>query len=98
MNNFLYTFETSSKSETGRWFFGSGFDPFLYNGLSSAILQSKENFEHFIKRLLSFDIGRAKTTARSFKILPDKLSIPATFSGLASLSNFKTSSSKVGKK
>ena len=63
-----------------------------------AILQSKGNFERFIKRLHSFDIGKAKTTAPYFKNLPDKLSIPAAFSGLASSSRFKTSSSEVGKK
>ena len=81
-----------------RWFFGSVFEPFLYNGLSIAILQPKGNFERFIERLHSFDIGEAKTTAPYFKNLPDKLSVPAAFSGLVSLSNFKTSSSKVGEK
>ena len=62
---FSITFETSGKSETGRWFFGSVFKPFLYNGLSLAILQSKGNFERFIERLHSFDIGKTKTTAPS---------------------------------
>ena len=57
----------------GRWFFGSVFEPFLYNGLSIAILQPKGNFERFIERLHSFDIGEAKTTAPYFKNLPDKL-------------------------
>ena len=66
------------------------------NGLSLAILQSKENFECFSERLHSFDIGKAKSTALSFKALPDKLSIPAAFSGLVSLSNFKISSSEAG--
>ena len=51
----------------------------LHNGLSLAILQSKGNFECFIKRLHSFDIGKAKTTAPSFKNLPDDLSTPAAF-------------------
>ena len=37
------------------------------------VLQSKENFERFIERLDSFDIGKAKATAPSFKNLPDKL-------------------------
>ena len=32
-----------------------------------------------MERLHSFDIGKARTTAPSFKNLPDKLSIPATF-------------------
>ena len=82
----------------GDSFFGSVFDPFLYNGLSLAILQSKGNFELFIERLHSFDIGKTKTTAPSFENLQDKFSIPAAFSGLVSLSNFKTSSSEVGKK
>ena len=59
-----------------------------------AILQSKWNFERFIERLPSFGIGKAKTTAPSFKYLRDKLSIPAAFSGLVSLSNFKISSSE----
>ena len=66
--------------------------------MSLAILQSKGNFERFIERLHSFDIGKAKTTAPSFKNLPDKLSIPAAFSGLVSVSNFKISSSEVGEK
>ena len=66
--------------------------------LSLAILQFKGNFERFIERLHSFDIGKAKATVPSFKNLPDKFSIPAAFFGLVSLSNFKTSSSKVGKK
>ena len=78
--------------------FGSVFEPFLYNGLSLAILQSKENFERFIERLHSFNIGKAKTTAPSFKNLPDKLSIPAASSGLVSGSNFKISSSELGEK
>ena len=65
--------------------------------MSLAITQSEANFERFVKRLRSFDIGKAKTTALSFKNL-DKLSIPASFSGLTSLSNFKTSSSEVGGK
>ena len=73
-------------------------NPFLYNGLSLAILQSKGNFERFIERLHSFDIGKAKAAAPSFKNLPDKLSIPAAFSGLVSLSNFKTSSFEVSEK
>ena len=66
--------------------------------MSFAILQSKGNFERFIERLQSVDISKAKTTAPSFKNLPDKLSIPAAFSGLVSLSNFKTSSSEVDEK
>ena len=66
--------------------------------MSLAILQSKGNFERFLERLHSFDIGKAKTTAPSFQNLPDKLSIRAAFSGLMSLSNFKTSSSEVGEK
>ena len=82
----------------GNSFLDLFFDPFLYKCLSLAILQSKGNFERFIKRLHSFDIGKAKTTAPYFKNLPDKLSIPAAFSGLASSSSFKTSSSEVGKK
>ena len=86
------------KVKRGNSFFDLFFDPFLYKCLSLAILQSKENFERFIKRLHSFDIAKAKTTAPSLKNLPDKLSIPAAFSGLASSSSFKTSSSEVGKK
>ena len=66
--------------------------------MSLAILQSKGNFERFIERLHSFDNGKAKTTARSFKNLPDKLYKLAAFSGLVSVSNFKISSSEVGKK
>ena len=66
--------------------------------MSLAILQPKGNFERFIERLHGFDIGKAKPTAPSFKNLPDKLSIPAAFSGLVSLSNFKVSSSQVGEK
>ena len=66
--------------------------------MSLAILQSKGNFERFIERLHSFDIGKAKTTAPSFKNLLDKLPIPAAFSGLVSVSNFKISSSEVGEK
>ena len=66
--------------------------------MSLAILQSKGNFERFIERLHSFDIGKAKTTAPSFENLPDKLSIPAVFSGLVSVRNLKVSSSKVGEK
>ena len=50
----------------------------------------------FHQRLHGFDIG--KTNAPSFKNLPDKLSIPASFFGLVSLSNFKTSSSEVDEK
>ena len=61
-------------------------------------MQSKGNIGRFIKRLHSPDIGKAKTTAPSFKNFPDKFLIPATFSGLLNLSNYKTSSSKVGKK
>ena len=59
---FSITFETSSKSETRQYFFGSVFEPFLYNGLSLAILQSKENFKRFSERLHSFDISKSKTT------------------------------------
>ena len=55
MNNVLYI--------------GSVFEPFLYNGLR-AVLQSKGNFERFIKRLHSFGVGKVKTTAPN---LPDKL-------------------------
>ena len=82
----------------GDSFFESVFDPFLFNGLSLEILQSKGNFESFIERLHSFDIGKVKTTAQAFKNLPDKLSITMTFSGLVSLNNFKTSYSEVGEK
>ena len=71
-------------------------DPFLYNGLSLTILKSKGHFECFIERLHSFDISKAKTTAPSFKNLPDNLPITAAFSGLLSVSNFKISSSEVG--
>ena len=66
--------------------------------MSLAILQSKGNFQRFIERLHSFDISKAKTTAPSFRNLPDKLSIPAAFSELVSVSNFKISSSEVGEK
>ena len=66
--------------------------------MNLAILQSKGNSERFIESLHSFDSGKAKTTAPSFKNLPDKFSVPAAFSGLVSLSNFKTSSSEVGEK
>ena len=66
--------------------------------MNLAILQSKGNFECFIERIYSFDIGKAKTTAPSFKNLPDKLSIPVAFSGLVYLSNFKISSSEVSQK
>ena len=66
--------------------------------MSLAILQSKGNFELFIKRLNNYDIGQAKTTAPSFKNFPDKLPMPAVFSASVSLSNFKTSSSEVEKK
>ena len=52
--------------------------------MSLAILQSKENFERFIERLHSFDIGKDKTTAPSFKSLPDKLSMAVAFSRLVS--------------
>ena len=69
----------------------------MYNGLSFAILQSKGNFECFIERLHGFDVVKTKITAPSFKNL-DKLSIPAGFSGLVSLSNFKISSSEVVEK
>ena len=62
----------------------------MYNGLSLAILQSKGNFERFIKRLHSFGIVKDKTTALSFKNLLDKVSISAAFSRLISISNFKT--------
>ena len=55
-------------------------------------------FERLIEILHSFDIGKAKTSAPSFKNLLDKLSIPAAFSGLVSVNNFKISSSEVGKK
>ena len=58
----------------------------------------QSNVGRFIKRLHSSAIGKAKTTAPSFKNLPDKFLISATFSGLLTLSNYKTSSSKVGKK
>ena len=61
----------------GQQFFGSVFDPFLYNSLSLAILRSKGNFELSIKRLNNYDIGKAKTTAPSFKNFPGKLPIPA---------------------
>ena len=70
----------------------------MYNGLSFAILQSKGNFECFIERLHGFDVVKTKITAPSFKNLLDKLSIPAGFSGLVSLSNFKISSSEVVEK
>ena len=66
--------------------------------MSLVILQPKGNFQRFIERLHSFDIGKAKTTAPSFKNLPDKLFIRAAFSGLVSLRNFKTSSFEVGEK
>ena len=62
-----------------------------------AILQSKGNLERFTKRVHSFDIGEAKTTAPFFKSLPDKLSILAPFSWLVFLSNFKISSLEVSK-
>ena len=62
------------------------------------VLQTKGSFERLIERLHSFDIGESKTTAPSFKNLLDKLSIPAAYPGLASLSNFKTSSYEVDKK
>ena len=65
----------------------------FFDGLSLAILQSKGNLKHFTERLHSFDFGEAKTTALSFKNLPEKLSVPAaSFSGLVFLSNFKTES------
>ena len=64
--------------------------------MSLAILQSNGNFERFIERLHSFDIGKAKTNAPSFKNLLNKLSIPAAFYGLVSVSNFKILSSEVG--
>ena len=57
--------------------------------MSLAVLQSKGNFEHFIERLHSFDIGKVKRAAPSFENLSDKLSISATFSGLVSVSSFK---------
>ena len=63
-----------------------------------AILQSKERFERFIKRLHSFDTGKAKATAPSFKNIPDRLSIPAAFSGFVCVGYFKISSSEVGEK
>ena len=63
--------------------------------MSLAILQYKGKFERFIERLHSFDIGKAKTAAPSFENLPDKLSIPAAFSGLVSSSNFRISFSEV---
>ena len=67
--------------------------------MSLAVLQSKGSLKRFIlERLHSFDIGKAKTTEPSFKNLSNKLSIPAAFSGLVSLSNFKTSSFEVGEK
>ena len=66
--------------------------------MSLAILQPKGKFERFTERLHSFDVGKAKTTAPSFKNLPDKLSIAAAFFGLVSLSNFLTESSEVGEK
>ena len=56
------------------------------------------NFERFIDRLHSFNIGKSKTIGPSFKNLPDKFSIPAAFSRLESLRNFKTSFSEVGEK
>ena len=46
-------------------FFGSVFEPFLYNDLSLIILKSKGNFELFIERLHSFAICKAKTSASS---------------------------------
>ena len=94
---FSITFEKSVRRETGQNLFGSVFEAFLYNGLSLVILQSKRNFEFFIERLYSFDICKAKTSASSFKNLPDKLYIPAALSGLVSLSNFKISSFEVVK-
>ena len=98
MNNFSITFQTGGKSGTGRQFFESIFKPFLYNGLNLAILQSKRNFERFIEKLHSFYIGKAKTTAPSFKNLPDRFYIPAALSGLVSLSNFKISPPEGGEK
>ena len=70
----------------------------IYNGLSLAILQYKGNFERFIEILPSFGIGKAKTTVSTFKKLPKKLSIPAAFSGLVSLSNLELHPPKLVKK
>ena len=64
--------------------------------MSLTIFQSKGNFSS--KDYIVLILVKLKKAAPFFKNLPDKLSIPAAFSGLASLSNFKTSSSEVDEK
>ena len=95
---FSKTCEANRKKETRREFFGLVFGHLLYNGSSLTFIQSKENFESFMEILHSFNFVKTKTNGRSFKNVPDKLSMPATFSRLVSLSNFKTSSPEVGEK
>ena len=56
-------------------------EPFLKRGLTLAILQLLGKELSLIERLQSWDIGRAKTWAPSFKNLPDKLSMPAALDG-----------------
>ena len=63
----------------GRWvgnFLALFLLPFLYSGLSFAILQSSGNENNEIDRLIRLVIGEAKTGAPSFRNLPVRLSIP----------------------
>ena len=79
MNNCFYNSWNKWQKWNGAIVLWICFWTFLVNGLSLAILQSKGNFERFIERLHSYDIGKAKTTVPSFKHLPEKLSIPTAF-------------------
>ena len=78
---FSKTCEGRRKKETGREFSGLIFGYLLYSGSSLTFLQSKENFESFMEILHSFNLGKTKTNAPSFKNVPDKLSMQATFLG-----------------
>ena len=74
-------FEIKGKREIGRKFLGSVFEPFLYIGLSFAILHSKGKDDNLIERLQSCVTGCARTLAPSLINLPFILSIPADFEG-----------------
>ena len=52
-------------------------DHYSFSSFSSIFRKTNIPYPHFLERLQSWDIGRAKTWAPSFKKLPDKLSMPA---------------------
>ena len=79
----------------GLKFLGSVRLPFLYWGLSLAILECWENVDKNIDRLHSWLIGKARTLAPSLRNFPDRLPIPEALFGEKLVSYLCISSSEV---